>query len=248
MNISARGLAELAALEGIVTSRYKDSKGIWTIGIGHTSAAGPPDPATFTEYLTVDKALSLFKDDTKRYAADVSSILTVPVTQYEFDALVSFHYNTGAIRRASLVKSLNAGNRQQAAAQFMSWSTPPEVVGRRTKEMNLFRTGAYSTDPKANVYPATATGVVQWSRGKATSVLPLLGPDVDPLPQLPPNKVTIRLGSKGPVVAEWQSFLGIISDGDFGKKTETATINWQKSHNLVPDGVVGPKTWIAAGK
>jgi lysozyme len=44
MKVSTRGLAEIASHEGIVTSRYKDSVGVWTLGIGHTASAGSPDP------------------------------------------------------------------------------------------------------------------------------------------------------------------------------------------------------------
>ncbi|TDR87059.1 lysozyme, partial [Enterovirga rhinocerotis] len=61
MNVSARGLAEIVSHEGIVTRRYKDSVGVWTIGVGHTKAAGAPDPATFMEDLTVAESLALFR-------------------------------------------------------------------------------------------------------------------------------------------------------------------------------------------
>lgn len=246
MDVSARGLAEIASHEGIVTRRYKDSVGVWTIGVGHTKAAGAPDPAAYAGEMTVGEALALFRKDDARYAADVTAVLKVPVTQYEFDALVSFHYNTGAIARATLTKSLNAGNRATAAAQFMSWSKPPEIVGRRTKEMNLFRTGSYQSDPKASVWTADAAGKVLWSKGKVVSLLPLLAQPPESLPTLPAGKATIRRGSKGPLVAEWQRIIGVTADGDFGHATERATVAWQKARGLVPDGVVGPKSWSAA--
>lgn len=246
MDVSARGLAEIVSHEGIVTRRYRDSVGVLTIGVGHTKAAGPPDPAVYTGEMTVEEALVLFRKDVARYAADVTKAVKVPVTQYEFDALVSFHYNTGAIGRASLIKSLNAGNRAQAAAQFMNWSTPAEIIGRRTKEMVLFRTGAYQSDPKASVWTTDSAGKVQWSKGKVVSILSLLGDAPAPLPVLPAGKATIRLGSKGALVAEWQSILGVTADGDFGPKTETTTKAWQSARGLVPDAVVGAKTWAAA--
>lgn len=57
---------------------------------------------------------------------------------------------------------------------------------------------------------------------------------------------TIRLGSRGPDVAVWQSFLGLKADGIFGPATQASTIAFQKSRKLTADGVVGPATWAAA--
>ncbi len=64
---------------------------------------------------------------------------------------------------------------------------------------------------------------------------------------------TIRQGSKGPAVVEWQKFLGTNADGNFGPNTTTLTVAWQKKWNtlhptakLDTDGVVGNKTWTAA--
>lgn len=58
---------------------------------------------------------------------------------------------------------------------------------------------------------------------------------------------TLKLGSKGEAVKTLQTFLKISSDGVFGPQTETAVRQWQKSHGLVDDGIVGPKTWAAMG-
>lgn len=63
------------------------------------------------------------------------------------------------------------------------------------------------------------------------------------------NRSTIKQGSKGDNVKEWQRIVGGIAvDGIFGAGTTTATKNWQKAHGLTADGIVGPKTWgIAYG-
>ena len=54
---------------------------------------------------------------------------------------------------------------------------------------------------------------------------------------------TLKKGSKGNSVAVLQTILEIDVDGDFGPKTKEAVIQFQKAHNLKPDGIVGPKTW-----
>ncbi len=53
-------------------------------------------------------------------------------------------------------------------------------------------------------------------------------------------------GSKGQLVASWQTIIGVKADGDFGPATTAATKKWQSAHGLTPDGVVGPQSWAAA--
>lgn len=57
----------------------------------------------------------------------------------------------------------------------------------------------------------------------------------------------LKIGSIGPEVEALQAFLKLNADGNFGPKTEAAVINWQKTHGLVPDGIVGDKTFAAMG-
>ena len=58
---------------------------------------------------------------------------------------------------------------------------------------------------------------------------------------------TLKKGSKGDEVVTLQKALGITADGDFGPKTEAAVKEYQRTHNLVADGIVGAKTWAALG-
>jgi putative chitinase len=53
----------------------------------------------------------------------------------------------------------------------------------------------------------------------------------------------LKLGSKGEDVKKLQQKLGLVSDGDFGKKTEEAVKNFQLKNGLTPDGIVGDSTW-----
>ena len=126
------------------------------MGIGHTASAGPPDPSRMPRgrRIPLSEIFRIFAADLASFEKRVNKAVKVPVAQHEFDALTSFDFNTGGIDRATLVRHLNSGDRAKAATAFMNWSKPPEIIDRRTKEMELFRSGHYSSSGKVNVYPA----------------------------------------------------------------------------------------------
>ena len=80
------------------------------------------------------------------------------------------------------------------------------------------------------------------------SLPPIATPPVKPGVIPTPVRPTIKLGSRGPYVTEWQKILGgsIKADGIFGPLTDTATRAWQRANGLTPDGIVGPLTWAKA--
>ena len=158
MKTSTKGLLALMNHEGVVLQSYKDSVGVWTLGCGHTAAAGAPRPSPGLK-ITLKQAVELFRKDIVKYENGVNRAVTVPMQQHEFDALVSFHFNTGGIFRAKLTKKLNAGDRRGAANGFMGWVRPPEIIDRRKKEQALFRDGNYGQLSTVLVYPrVTASG------------------------------------------------------------------------------------------
>lgn len=176
MKTSQQGLAEIAAHEGIVTSRYKDSVGVWTIGIGHTAHAGYPDPGTIHRDLTLQEIMEIFTQDIAKFEARVQRAFTVQLTQSQFDAAVSFDFNTGAIHRATWVKQFNAVDHnmrhdkrvqiRRARSSFMNWRKPKEIIPRRQKECDLFFDGKYTSNDWVNVYSATKSGKVEWAKGR----------------------------------------------------------------------------------
>ena len=197
MKTSDAGLFALALHEGIVPAPYFDSVGVKTYGIGHTAAAGAPDPASLPMGMPADldaalrDVFDLFRRDVAKYEAAVNRAVKVPVTQAQFDALVSFHYNTGAIGRASLVKRLNAGDVAGAATGMMAWSKPAEIIPRRKAEQALFAHGTYPTG-QATVWQVNSAGKVIWKPARRLSkdqVLALLdGPVAEPhKPAAPPS-------------------------------------------------------------
>jgi lysozyme len=149
MHMTDRGLLALVRHEGLVPGPYLDVKQVWTFGIGHTAAAGPPDPATMPRGMPADldtgirAAFRVFRTDLAHYEAAVLRAVKVPLAPHEFDALVSFHYNTGSIAKAALTRHLNAGNRVAAADAFLNWRRPASIIPRREAERDLFRHGRY---------------------------------------------------------------------------------------------------------
>ena len=201
MQMTDRGLLALVRHEGLVPGPYLDVKQVWTFGIGHTAAAGQPNPATMPRGMPADldtgirEAFRVFRADLAAYEAAVMRAVKVPLAPHEFDALVSFHYNTGGIAKAALTRHLNAGNRVAAADAFMNWRQPASVIPRREAECALFRHGRYpgGTIP---VWSMDRTGRVDFSRpirrlteDEALALLrpsPLTRPPVlDPAPHAP---------------------------------------------------------------
>lgn len=147
--IGPEGIALIKRFEGCAKQRrdglveaYPDpgtGGAPWTIGWG---ATGPGiERGTVWTQAQCDERLAA---DLKRYAADVARALgDAPVSQAQFDALVSFHYNTGAIARATLTKLHKAGNFLEARREFGKWVNAggrvlPGLVKRRAAEAALY--------------------------------------------------------------------------------------------------------------
>lgn len=153
--LTKRGLLELIAHEAIVLETYKDSKGIWTWGIGVTNASGHRVDRYKNNPQTVEKVVEIFKwlIETKYLPAVLEAFAGVELNENQLAAALSFHYNTGAIGRASWVKSFKQGKQERARQEFMNWSKPEEIIPRRQKECNLFFDGKWTEAPKVLVIP-----------------------------------------------------------------------------------------------
>lgn len=112
----------------------------WTIGWGATGKG--IGPGTVWTQAQCDTRLEA---DLARYGADVARALgDAPTSQRQFDALVSFHYNTGAIARATLTRLHKGGDFAGAAAEFGKWVHAggrrlAGLVRRRVAEAALYR-------------------------------------------------------------------------------------------------------------
>lgn len=120
----------------------------WTIGWGATGHdhvnLGRIGPGTRWTQAECDARLA---QDLARYAAEVAAAIgRAPTTQSQFDAMVSFHYNTGAIARATLTKRHIAGDNAGAAGEFARWNRAggrvlKGLVRRRAAETELYSRG-----------------------------------------------------------------------------------------------------------
>jgi lysozyme len=196
MIMTDRGLLALARHEGIVPAPYLDVKRVWTFGVGHTAAAGAPDPARMPRGMPADldagirEALQLFRADLAHNEAEVLRAVTMTLAPHEFDALVAFHYNTGAIARAALTRALNAGDRAGAGAAFMNWLRPASLRPRREAERDLFLRGSYP-EGQIPVWAVDANGRVDFSR----PVRRLTEPQALALLRPPPAEPTQQVAS-----------------------------------------------------
>lgn len=147
MKFSDAGCACLEKSEGKKSFKYKDSAGLWTIGIGHLIKEGE----RFTT-LTDKEIYDLLKSDVAVAEADVNRMVKVALTQNQFDALVCLVFNIGGgnFYKSTLLKLLNAGDYKGAANEFIKWNKARvkgelvEITGltaRRERERALFFTG-----------------------------------------------------------------------------------------------------------
>ncbi|MHA7852185.1 lysozyme [Roseovarius sp.] len=145
MKITPRVAMEIASHEAVVRQAYRDSVGVWTWGVGITSASGHNVEQYIDKPQSLTTCLNLFISVLDRYADDVREVFAgYNLTEAEFAAALSFHWNTGAIKRASWVKHWKAGDRRIARKRFMDWKRPPEIIGRRKAEAALMFDGVWS--------------------------------------------------------------------------------------------------------
>lgn len=142
--INVNTMLELGSEEAILLQAYKDSRKIWTWSVGITSASGHSVERYVDNPATMETALSVWVFVLQRYADDVLKAFDgYELKQHEFDAALSFHWNTGRIKTASWVGFVKAGKIAEARDAFMWWDQPKEIIPRRKRERELFFDGVY---------------------------------------------------------------------------------------------------------
>lgn len=142
--LSPNGMELLAQFEGLRLEAYLDSANIPTIGYG-TIKYPSGKRVKMGDKITKAQALEYKKHDLKEFENTVNSAVKVPLTQNQYDALVSLSYNigSGAFKGSTLLKKLNQGDYKGAADAFLSWVNAggkkvQGLVNRRKKERELF--------------------------------------------------------------------------------------------------------------
>ena len=184
----------------------------FTIGYGHYGADVSPGMNISQAQAEIMLGLDLV-----RYEQAVEKYTPFPLTQNQFDALVSFAYNCG---NGNLQKLLTGRTAPQVAEAMLKYNKGsgkvlPGLVKRRQAEHDLFckdiiypKTGNPYATPSKNVRAGSKGNDVRW--------------------------LQYALNSKGGYK--------LVVDGIAGELTIRALCDWQASHNLTPDGICGEKT------
>jgi GH24 family phage-related lysozyme (muramidase) len=170
MKTSTNGRKFIEQWEGLILHTYDDSTGVLTIGYGHTTAAGNP-VVRGGMAITQQQADQILAQDLKKVEDQVNSLVKVKLTQNQFDALVSYQFNTGALARSSALKYLNQGQYEQASKAMTLYNrgggkVMQGLVNRRTAEQHLFNT------PDAPSVATATTGGVVVGGAAATATAP----------------------------------------------------------------------------
>jgi lysozyme len=138
MAIAKSTLDFITKEEGARNKAYKDSKGLWTIGVGHLIKANEQHLITAT--LTDDQVEELLKSDLKWCSEAVESSVKVSLTQKQYDALYSLCFNIGEtnFRKSTVVKKINENDLKGAADAIEMWNKPTVLINRRKREKALF--------------------------------------------------------------------------------------------------------------
>lgn len=192
MEITPRVALEVAHHEAVVRQAYKDSVGVWTWSVGLTDATGHSVRRYIGNPQSLEFCLDIYIWALNNYADAVREAFAGhDLTEEQFAAALSFHWNTGAIKRASWVKHWKAGNIPAARKAFMNWTKPPEIKERREAERDLFFKGIWhNTGTMPEYTRVTKSGNIVWSsrvdRDVKATIEGLLSAPVPPPPDIEP--------------------------------------------------------------
>lgn len=138
MRTSPQGVKLIEQREGVRLGAYRDSRGLWTIGVGHLSNSYFPVHAGMM--ISEAKALDLLAHDLQQVEETIDRVVKVPLQQYQFDALASLGYNIGCegLQHSTVIHFINLKAFAQAADAFMQWVHPAVLRGRRESERRQF--------------------------------------------------------------------------------------------------------------
>ena len=139
MKTGSKGIDLIKHFEGCELEAYKCPAGVWTIGYGHTKEVKEGNK------INQDEAEHLLQEEMPEYEGYINDMVTVPLKQCQFDALVCWVYNLGPtnLGESTLLKLLNAGDYHTTPSQIKRWNkaggkTLQGLIRRREAEALLF--------------------------------------------------------------------------------------------------------------
>lgn len=270
-DMTSKGYAVTKSFEGRALKSYRDCVGVWTVGYGNTNY-----DAFAVQYLgrkigpgitiTEQEADYLLHESMRRkYLPQVVKAMGEDAPDAAVDAGGSFHYNTGAISRATWVKKWLGHQAYEAALESWNKGGGKVLAGltrRRKREYAILARGDYGPEGRTAPPVLNASGHVV-----AGGVAPL--PGAEPIASLPAEVVAeviptespehhlagtpgmLRKGDEQPEVTDLQNLLvdagfKVPVTGRFDDATDKAVRSFQDAHPQIGrDGVVGPATRTA---
>ena len=139
MKTGTKGIDLIKHFEGCELEAYKCAAGVWTIGYGHIKGV------TSNSVITQEQAEQMLVEELNEYEGYINNMVTTPLSQNQFDALVSWVYNLGGgnLKASTLLKVVNSGEFDGVPAQIMRWNKAGGKVlegltRRRQAEADLF--------------------------------------------------------------------------------------------------------------
>jgi lysozyme len=155
MKTSQRGIDFIKEAEGLRLEAYQCSANVWTVGYGATRIMGKP--VKQGDKITTREAEAILKSDLREFEDAINQSVKTPMTQSQFDALVSLVFNIGigAFRRSTILRKMNEADYAGAALEFPRWNKVGGKVNRgltlrRAREASLFVEDEWDKDNEPN--------------------------------------------------------------------------------------------------
>lgn len=143
MHASREGLEFISRFEGLSLSPYKCPANYWTVGYGHRIREGEED--LFKGLASQEDAIKLLQLDVRDAEQAVNACVQIPLTQNQFDALVSLVFNIGSgnFKKSILRVVINKQDRPAISRHWLQWRMAGGKVlagleRRRKEELRLF--------------------------------------------------------------------------------------------------------------
>jgi lysozyme len=219
-----KGIPFLEAHEGVVLTAYRCPAGKWTIGAGLTAASAVITPRAGTTITRAEASRLLKLALVRNYEPAVRQALG-RVPQHAFDGAVSFHFNTGAIGRASWVGAYRTRDWNGVRSRLSLWNKGggrvlPGLKRRRREEADVILLDKWPRDLRVASGPAPAD------------------------PQFSSFVVSISPGEIAEIRAGFRR-AGFEPGTTAGKIERQAVLDFQRHYGLTVDGLIGKQTLSA---